>query len=203
MSACLRIAMASGSIARTKSNGERGQPCLVPRLSLNGVDTSPLVKFSACGLEYKSWTHQRKCTPTPNLCRTSNRYCHSILSKAFSASNDRTEWSRRPDFSNRILSNRLVLWKPCLPCTNPLWSKWTIRGKTRSSLLASTLHRILRSLFRREIGLQDPHWVGVFLGFSNNVWLCSVKEGGIPHQIIPCSYQVGPVIWIKIFYIFQ
>ena len=54
MSACLRIAMASGSIARTKSNGERGQPCLIPRLSLNGVDTSPLVKFSACGLEYKS-----------------------------------------------------------------------------------------------------------------------------------------------------
>ena len=126
MSACLRIAIASGSIARTKSKGEREQSCLVPRLSLNGVDTSPLVSISACGLEYRSWTHLRKFTPRPNLCRTSNKYCHSILSKAFSASSDRTEWSGRPDFLNKILSSLLVLWKPCLPCMNPLWSKWTI-----------------------------------------------------------------------------
>lgn len=50
-----RRAIARGSIAMANNNGERGQPCLVPRCSLKYSEKTLLVRTEALGAAYKIW----------------------------------------------------------------------------------------------------------------------------------------------------
>lgn len=50
----VRIYMARGSISRLKIKGDRGQPCLVPFVMLNGLDSAPDVNTRAEVLEYRA-----------------------------------------------------------------------------------------------------------------------------------------------------
>ena len=77
---------------------------------------------------------------------------HSTRSKAFS-------WSRRSimessDFELIISSNSRIFSPIYLPFMHPLWSVWIISGSTVFILSAKALDRILKSVFRSEIGLQ-------------------------------------------------
>jgi len=82
--------MESGSIAIAKSKGESGHPWLVPLVKEKYGERIAFVLTHACGDEYKSLIQEAKVPPTPNFCRTVNKYSHSIRSKAFSASNEIT-----------------------------------------------------------------------------------------------------------------
>ncbi len=84
------MAAASGLMASANSNGDIGQPCLVPRANANSGDFRPLVITLAVGEEYKILTHLINTSPKLNLESTEYKYGHSTLSNAFSASNDMT-----------------------------------------------------------------------------------------------------------------
>lgn len=89
------MAAASGSIASANSSGDIGHPCLVPRARAKPGDLRPLVMTLAVGEEYNILTHLINASPNLNLESTENKYGHSTLSNAFSASNEMTN----PEFA--------------------------------------------------------------------------------------------------------
>lgn len=89
ISADCRIAIAKGLMANTNYNGNMGQPCRVDLHHLKVVEYRLLVKISAIGSIYSNLIHFNNFSPNPNHFKMSKREPHSILSNAFSASNDR------------------------------------------------------------------------------------------------------------------
>ena len=79
---------ANGSSERIKRLGERPQPWRVPQKIGKGQEWMPLVDTIAVGFVYKTRIILMKSFPSLNLSRTTHRYCHSSLSKAFSASSE-------------------------------------------------------------------------------------------------------------------
>lgn len=70
---CVLTAIARGSIASMKSNGDRGHPCRVDLHKLKGFEILLLVRTSAVGFVYSSRIHLRKVPPSPNLGSNSKR----------------------------------------------------------------------------------------------------------------------------------
>lgn len=83
-------AMDRGSMAKVKSKGLRGHPCLVPLDRGKGFERTLFVITDALGEKYNNLISQRNCVPKPNLSNTENKYFHSTLSNVFSASNEMT-----------------------------------------------------------------------------------------------------------------
>ncbi len=119
---CDLIAIARGSIASTKSRGESGEPCLVPRLSLNEGEIKLLVSILAEESTKIISIHLRKKTPKPNLASISIKYGHSSLSNAFSASRDRMAVSGAPSPACTRLRTLLTLWNDWLFLIKPFWA---------------------------------------------------------------------------------
>ncbi len=62
-----RRAIARGSMAIANNNGERGQPCLVPRCRLKYSENTLLVRTEALGAAYKSLIQEVNMGPNPNF----------------------------------------------------------------------------------------------------------------------------------------
>lgn len=73
-------------------------------------------------------------SPIPNLARTSIRYFHSILSKAFLAFNNRIALSLASRLSYNIFNTLRILWNAWRPRTKPFWSLEIRKGTDFSSL---------------------------------------------------------------------
>ena len=63
------IAVAKTSKTMLNNSGESGQPCLVPHLSGNGFNFSPLRTMLAVGLSYMAFIMLRKVPYMPTFCR--------------------------------------------------------------------------------------------------------------------------------------
>lgn len=83
-------AMDRGSMAKVKSKGLRGHPCLVPLDRGNDFERTLFVITDALGEKYNNLINERNCVPKPNLSNAENKYFHSTLSNAFSASSEMT-----------------------------------------------------------------------------------------------------------------
>merc|ERR1712002_1310071 len=80
------IAPAKISIANKKRYGDRGSPCLTPRLILKyPVEFPPFITQLLISV-YKTLTHDRNESPKPNLCKILNKKACATESKAFSKS---------------------------------------------------------------------------------------------------------------------
>lgn len=106
-------AIAKGSIAKVKSRGDKGQPYLVERWRLKGLEIVLLVNISTVGFVYNDLTHLINVSPRPYLGSRSKKYFHSILSNAWLASTDNIAVSPALLFSNSTFKTLLMLWKPC------------------------------------------------------------------------------------------
>lgn len=73
MCKCDRTAIAKGSIAKVKSNGDNGHPCRHPRLTKIGLDTFLFVKISAVGCKSNNCIHFQIFGPNPKHLNTSKR----------------------------------------------------------------------------------------------------------------------------------
>lgn len=82
------MAQDSGSNAKIKMAGETGQTRRVDLKSWKGWDITAFVLTQAVGSWYNALIHHIHVGVKPNLDNTWNKKGHSILSKAFSASND-------------------------------------------------------------------------------------------------------------------
>lgn len=60
-----QILIANGSIARTKTSGDRGHPCRVPLQILKGWEEYPLSINDAFGISYNIRRIAKKCLPNP------------------------------------------------------------------------------------------------------------------------------------------
>lgn len=101
ISSLARKASVSGSIARLNKNGDSGHPCRQPLYRPNFSVRVPFMPILACRLLYMALIHPMHFSPRLNFSKTANKYDHSTLSNAFSASSDiiracllrRVEWS--------------------------------------------------------------------------------------------------------------
>nr|DBA22421.1 TPA: hypothetical protein GDO54_013450 [Pyxicephalus adspersus] len=82
MSTLFRIAIARGSTATAKSNGDSGQPCLVPLPIEKHSEQQPINCVNALGESYNDETHLQKFSPKPHLFNNDIRYGHTTESNA-------------------------------------------------------------------------------------------------------------------------
>jgi len=88
---CL-LALAKTSSTRLNRYTESGQPCLIPDFSGIGLNLSPFNWMLATGLLYMAFVMFRYDPSIPDLAKTFIIKEYWILSKAFSASNERIMW---------------------------------------------------------------------------------------------------------------
>ena len=102
-----------GSIANANKSGLKGHPCRVPLDNAKKFERLPFVTTDALGEEYKSLIQAMKVGPKPNACRHLNKYAHSTLSKAFSASREITTSGTSPDAGEymTLKSCRMLVFK--------------------------------------------------------------------------------------------
>lgn len=149
-SGSLWIASARGSSASAKSKGLKGQPCLVPLWGSKACEIMLFVVTEALGLVYKSLTQLINILPKPKASRVENKYCHSTLSNAFSASKERTAAGEGAFWEVHMMSiKRLILSAELRVWIKPNLSGWIRLVITLSNLTA----RILLSQPTKQIGL--------------------------------------------------
>ncbi len=73
---------AKGSMATSKSRGDRGHPCLVPLNKEKYFDILLLVLTAACGQVYNRFTQEQNEGPNPKFLRAESKYLCSILLNA-------------------------------------------------------------------------------------------------------------------------
>ena len=105
----------------------------------------------------------------PSLFRTSKRYPHSTLLKAFSPSNDRIAYPLTLFLANYWLNNLRVLWNACLPSTN-LFGQYgsDVEWFLFFSICQELLQRTLVSLDIRDMGWYDALCEGDLPGFNRS-----------------------------------
>ena len=141
-----------GSAWIINNNADIASPCLMPLDSGKYSEIVPFVMRALFAYWYKVLIQPMNRSPKLNFFNIVKSHDHSTRSKAFS-------WSRRSimessDFELIISSNSRIFSPIYLPILHPLWSVWIISGSTVYILSAKALNRILKSMFRREIGLQ-------------------------------------------------
>lgn len=110
---CSWTNVASGSVANANNNRERGQPCRMPRSSMICLESNCIQ------------TENKE--PSPLYFSTTPRlYCHSIQSKAFSASRNNNILGTFSACDFLIIFNTVcILFYRCLSWIKPVWSFWT------------------------------------------------------------------------------
>ncbi len=135
------MACAKGSRDRQNNKGESGHPCLVPRCKGNEGEIILPVMTDAAGEWYNVLIIETKCSPKPKHCRTAHISFHSSLSKAFSASSEKTAhgvgWESA---KSRIWRSRRILSDALRPLMKPVWSSlirlWITFSKREAKILA-------------------------------------------------------------------
>lgn len=114
---------ASGSRAISNNKGDNGSPCRTPLCSENGLDLFPFVMMEDLGFVYKIFTQSMNVLLRPNFSSVTNRYGHSIVSKALWASRESIAAPLTEFLSSyRILRYLRTLQKECLLGRKPVWS---------------------------------------------------------------------------------
>lgn len=122
-------------------------------------------------------------SPKPNSHNTLKRYSHSILSNAFSASNEiTTSEDLQLCFEYKILKRVWILEKE-YHFINPVCSSEIILGRIFSKREVKSLTRILTSTLRRLKSRYELHDVGSFPSLSNRVIHAYLNVGG---SVDPC-----------------
>ena len=140
-----------GSAWIINNNADIASPCLMPLDNGKYSEIVPFVMRALFAYLYIVLIQPMNRSPKLNFFNTLKSHDHSTQSKAFS-------WSRRSimessDFELMISSNSRIFSPIYLPFMHPLWSVWIISGSTVFILSAKALDRILKSVFRSEIGL--------------------------------------------------
>lgn len=109
-----RKATEKGPMVTANNKGDSGQPWRVPCSRAKRVT---LVQTLAWGDVYKRQTHELNLSPNPFFFyRTANRYSHSILLNAFSASREFTTSGEFGDLFNINIKLTSFLYKAVFSC---------------------------------------------------------------------------------------
>lgn len=191
--------LAIGSIAKLKSNGDRGHPCLVPFWRMKDSDNCLLVFTRAIGSSYRARIRETKLSLKPILLRTWKSQSRSMLLNAFSASKvirlSRSGWCLA---CSRTVNTFLMFVIPERHLTKPCWESFIRSGNIPASLLAIIFDSSFASTLINEMGLYDAGSNSSLPPFGNTFYVSFFPWSKVrrtpPHCIVQIQYGLEQLV---------